>query len=188
MNTSFLKLVMVGVGIVSATASVMPAATWAANAPASSTATASDADITKAVKDVLAKEKSFSLEKIAVTTREQVVYLSGQIESDLQAAKAIELAASHSDVQAVDATGLAVKRSSHPLEDTYITAFIKGKINYNSLIGKLAKPNLKVETTDKTVFVDGTVTSEQDKDFVLQLIKTVKSVAHVKATIHVVPA
>src|SRR5689334_14499005 len=84
--------------------------------------TASDSVITVKIKGKLAAEKITSAKDISVETSNGIVTLKGIIDSEAEAAKAVEIAESTQGVQKVDSDNLTVANSTQPLKDIYLTA------------------------------------------------------------------
>ena len=127
-----------------------------------------DKAITTLVKGLLVKEKDIPSSKINVTTKDNIVKLSGRIDTSLQANRLVELASGVKGVIDVNTDELTVKSSKEFLSDAFITAKAKGKIKYLAMNGKISPGyELHIETTNRVVHVLGDVKNIKD-------IKTIK--------------
>ncbi len=78
----------------------------------------SDGWITTKVKSKLVADREVSGFDISVETREKVVYLSGEVESQSQVSHAVEIAKDTEGVKRVDATSLRIGTAIDQLQDT----------------------------------------------------------------------
>ncbi|XVN42161.1 MAG: BON domain-containing protein [Candidatus Rickettsia vulgarisii] len=148
--------------------------------------TLKDTAITAAVKLKLTKESDIPAKDIKVETKDEIVTLSGELPTELQATHAIELIASIDNVKDVIATDLKVKDSKAPLADALITAKAKGRIINLFINKKIAEGyDLHVETTDQKVHILGTVTLENDSETVKNAISSISGVKSVETNIKV---
>lgn len=145
-----------------------------------------DSAITAAVKAKLLMEKDMPVTAIEVTTKNNEVWLKGQVDTTLQADRAIELVASMDSVSDVDYSNLKVKASSSTAADSMISAKVKGKIAQLSNEQKIMGHDLKTETNNKEVHIFGTVTRSSDSDMIVSEVKKIKNVEAVKTNITVV--
>ena len=144
-----------------------------------------DTAITAAVKANLILEKDIPATSINVTTKDKVVTLKGDVDTNLQAGKAVEIAASTDDVQDVT-NELKVKDSSQAISDAMLTAKAKGKIRHLFVHKKIADGyDLHVETINKVVHIFGEVANAKDIDTVTAEVKNIKDVGSVKTNIKV---
>lgn len=118
---------------------------------------------------------------VDVKVTQGVVYLSGELPSDTDYEKVVTLSESVKGVQDVNVDQLTVKESEKPLQDTYITAKVKGALIQADVMGKdLPSWTLGVETKNGKVYLSGTVDSEQVKQNVLKIVNSVKDVTEVE--------
>ena len=118
--------------------------------------------------------------KVQVKVENNVVHLSGELPSDTDYEKVITVAESMKGVQNVNVDELTVKDSNAPLQDTYITAKVKGSLIQADIMGKeLPSWTVDVETKNGTVYLSGSVASQDDIDKVLQVVKQVDGVQNV---------
>jgi hyperosmotically inducible protein len=145
----------------------------------------SDDKINNEVKRTIASEHLIGVDYYEVTTKKGIVFIQGKIETDSQASKIIEIAQSIQGVKDVDASKLKVASSTDPLEDTYITAKVKGlyireKIFKNE---RIAPWSIKVETKNGIVYLTGTAKNRQEINNAIRIPKTVKGVKRVQSHI-----
>jgi hyperosmotically inducible periplasmic protein len=143
-----------------------------------------DASITKNVKQLLVKENDVPNTKIAVSTKNGVVHLTGEVDTRLQSNRIIELASSVNNVIDVDNKDLKVRSSSEFLSDSLITAKAKGRIKYLALNKHIKEGyNLHVETTNKVVHIFGDVKNQKDVNAIEKAINDIVDVDKVKMNI-----
>lgn len=144
---------------------------------------ADDLAITNEVKAMLIKEQDIPKD-IEVTTKGGIVSLKGRVDTHLQAHKAIELASSVYKVVDVIDTDLKVKESKSIINDSILTAKVKGKIRHLYIYHKLEPDyDLHVETTNQVVHIFGSVNRAIDVDTIVNAAKEVKGVKSVKSSI-----
>lgn len=118
-------------------------------------------------------------------TKDNIVSVTGTLDTSLQVERIIEIAASFDNVKDV-ISHLKVKNSNTPLTDTLITAKVKGKILNLFLNKKMADGyDLHVETTDKKVHVFGNVVLESDIETIKNAVTSVKEVGSIENNITV---
>jgi len=145
-----------------------------------------DKTIAEHVKQLLVQESDIQNTKIVVDVKDKIVTLSGVVDTDLQANRIVELAASVKSVIDVDAKNLQVKNSKKFLSDAFITAKTKGKIKYLAINSKISKNySLHVETTDKIVHIFGDVSNIRDIVIIKKSINDIADVSDVKMNIQV---
>ncbi|HSX21066.1 MAG TPA: BON domain-containing protein [Gammaproteobacteria bacterium] len=145
-----------------------------------------DAAITTAVKAKFAVESDIKSFDIHVTTTNHVVYLSGTVDTQLQANKAVEVAQSVKGVNDVDDSKLSVTSSKSYIDDAFTTAKVKGKImqleSDNVISGK---NDLQVETTNGVVHIYGKAASRKDVSAIEKAVEKLNGVKSVKTNIDV---
>lgn len=158
-----------------------------AMASSSMGAEVSDSVITARIKADLAKNALIHTREISVKTDDGVVWLKGTVESVTEATTAIEIASSTEGVKNVDVTQLYVFNSSQPMTDTFITAKIKGIFLKNNLTNGLSEVPLsvKVETQNGVVFLSGSVKTTQQREKLIELVKSVEGVKDVKTALKI---
>lgn len=143
---------------------------------------ADDTAITAQIKAQYAQDKLLDSFDIHVATKQNIVYLSGTVETDMQYEKAVTIAESTDSVDDVNANGLKVKDSKSPLSDTLITAKIKGLILKDKTLNTATRnSDVSVETKDGVVYLSGTVSSSDQKNYIQKLVKSVKNVKNVNS-------
>lgn len=147
---------------------------------------AEDAGLTTQVKASFVLEPDIESFDIQVNTTNHIVYLSGTVDTQLQANKAIELAQSVTGVEDVDDTKLKVMSSDSFLQDAFMTAKVKGKIMQLSNLETISKNNdLHVETTNGVVHIFGKVDNQKDINSIEQAIGKMSGIKGVKTNIDV---
>lgn len=147
---------------------------------------AEDAGLTTQVKASFVLEPDIESFDIQVNTTNHIVYLSGTVDTQLQANKAIELAQSVTGVEDVDDTKLKVMSSDSFLQDAFMTAKVKGKIMQLSNLETISKNNdLHVETTNGVVHIFGKVDNQKDINTIEQAIGKMSGIKGVKTNIDV---
>jgi len=146
---------------------------------------AADSDVTNDVKKALVNDTTTAQSKITVDTKDGVVYLSGDVQTEAEANAAIQAASSTTDVKDVDTSKLTVTNSDHPYQDAYITAKVKGMFMREKVFGD--KPidamDISVETKDGVVTLSGTVDNNAQIDTAINLAKKISGVKDVKSMV-----
>lgn len=146
--------------------------------------TPKDALITTEVKAKLLEEKDIPSAHIHVTTKEGVVFLSGNVDTHLQLHKAVEVASSVEHVVDVIDSDLKIKDSKSFLSDASITAKVKGKIRHLYLHKRISEGyDLHVETINGVVHIFGHVAKSSDIEVITAFVKEIKGVKSVKTNI-----
>ncbi|KTD15979.1 osmotically inducible protein Y [Legionella lansingensis] len=162
-----------------------PGSTDEMNTTTGQTTQSSDATLLSAVQSALG---SYA-DKINVTVNNGVVYLSGQLDSDTDYEKVVTLAQSIQGVGDINVDKLTVKDSQSPLNDTFLTAKIKGALIQADLMGKdLPSWSLGVETKDGQVYLSGQVASAEEKQAILNVVKSVKGIGKINDKMEVAGA
>ncbi len=150
---------------------------------ANATPTITDTVITAKVKTKVALDKSISVFNIGVNTKNNIVYLDGQVESDSQAEALIEIAQGTDGVKDINTDNLHVKTSQRPIVDTLMTAkvktlFIQKKLFTNASI---SPADIHVETINGVVYLTGVVKNQATIDNAIKLAKSIRGVTHVES-------
>lgn len=149
-------------------------------------ADAEDAAITTQVKAKFALESDIKSFDIHVETAKHIVYLSGKVDTQLQANKAVELAQSVKGVNDVDDSKLNVTSSESFLDDAFTTARTKGKIMQLDSDSAISNKNdLQVETTNGIVHIYGSVGNRKDISTIEAAVRKLNGVKDVKTNITV---
>ncbi len=146
-----------------------------------------DSVITAKIKsEMVANPLTHPLE-VNVVTKNGVVYLSGAVETNTEAATIVQIAESTKYVSDVNTDNLSVSNSNdstagQTLKDSYITAKIKGLYIRNHLVSD--RPNvpmsITVETKNGIVYLGGTA---DKKSQVREAVKVANSVDGVNQVI-----
>jgi osmotically-inducible protein OsmY len=152
----------------------------------------SDAGITTSVKSRLAADDTVKARQIDVDTKDNVVTLTGEVNTVMEETTALQIARSTSGVrEVVDRITVAVepppapqtgadRTSSEPLSDRLtdasVTTAVKSKL--------LADPDtsglrIDVDTRDKVVTLTGKVKSAMEKDEAVQIARNTEGVKSV---------
>lgn len=142
-----------------------------------------DSAITETVKvKIAASPIVSSAPDIKVETNKGIVALQGNVKTVAEADTAIEIASSVEGVSDVDTSGLQVKGNQHPLDDSIITAKIKGIYLREKLFGNgsIAVMSIHVTTSDGIVYLTGEASKDQANN-AQRLTKSIKGVKEVKS-------
>jgi hyperosmotically inducible protein len=148
-------------------------------------ASVDDASIQRDIESKISADNTISTSDIKVSTHRGVVSLSGIAATDKEASTIVEIADATPGVKEVDTSNLKVTKSEHPLDDTFITAKVKGEFAKNKLFGDNPTPviSISVETKNGVVFLTGTADNKQQIDNAIHLAKSVKGVKKVTSTV-----
>jgi hyperosmotically inducible protein len=153
------------------------------------TLTPADADITQAIYSKIKKENALSDSKVDITSHDGVVTLTGEVDTNNQAEKIIQIAGSVKNVKDVETQDLKIKNGKYNLQDLAITAKVKGMFEREKLFGNkdISSTNLSVKTTNGTVYLTGTVKTKKQATNAVKYAKTVVGVKKVESTLEVKP-
>ena len=158
------------------------------NVTAAQTVTpAIDSSIVSEINTKLANDSALSGFHLDVTSHKGVVMLSGKVDTQNEAMKAIELAQSVPEVVDVKSKGLMAKDSHQPFTDSAITAKVKGTYIREKLFGDkdIELTGIKVETTNGIVYLTGKVDTEQQAKNAVHFAQSVSGVKEVKSSLEV---
>jgi hyperosmotically inducible protein len=146
-----------------------------------------DTAITATINTLYSGSALVKMSKIGVTTNNQNVILTGNVDTDAQYEQAVELAQSVAGVNDVNADNLTVKSSKAPLTDTYITAKVKGIIMKEKFFGgkDVEYWPVSIETKDGVVYLTGIVDTDAQRTNIDNLAKSINGVKSVNNTITV---
>jgi len=165
---------------------VTNATTTVENTAKTSSRYATDTVITAQVKAKLLAEDDMPSTKISVSTKDGIVSLSGKVDTQLQASKAVSIAQSVHGVNNVNADQLNITDSTSFLQDAFITAKVEGKIAQLSVDRKInSKHDLHVETTNGVVHINGIIGKFDDARVVSDAVKNLDGVQDVKLDVQV---
>lgn len=148
---------------------------------------ATDSDITSGIKAKFIADKTTSDLDVSVSSHDGVVKLAGNVNTDAEADKLIQLAGATQGVNDVETSQLHVKTSKHKIADTTITAKIKGLYVREKLFGDrdISITGINVETTNGIVYLIGTVDSQAEADNAVKLAKSIHGVESVNSKLSV---
>jgi hyperosmotically inducible protein len=180
---------------------------WLAAVAVATTMTAacsqSDAGVTTAVKSKLAADDTVKANRIDVDTKDRVVTLRGEVETEVAKARAVQLAKSTDGVRDV-VDGLTVAPGARPttgvdeaqskaregaektgnlMGDAGITAAIKTKMLADATVSGL---KIDVDTKDGVVVLIGDVKSAAEKKRAMELARETDGVKSVKDQLKIV--
>lgn len=144
-----------------------------------------DSVITAKIKSQFVANDTTKASSINVETKNGVVILSGTVDSESEAAAAIQIAASTVGVKEVDSNNLYIKaevqQGKQTIRDSYITAKVKGRLIREKLMNNVEFPAvmISVETKDGIVYLSGTVEHEGQLKNAIELTKSVIGVKKV---------
>lgn len=146
-----------------------------------------DSAMTVKIKAKIAAEKSLSVFKVGVETTNGIVTLTGNVNSDADASKVIEIAESIDGVKDVDASQLTITQSTQPLTDVAITAKVKGLYIKEKLIGEkdIAALGINVETNNGVVYLTGSADNQQQIRNAIKIAQSVSGVKKVDSRIEI---
>lgn len=146
---------------------------------------ADDSVITAKVKSGLVANSLTHAVQISVETNNGVVYLSGTVDTNTEAATAVQVAEATKNVKDVNTDNLNVSQSNtstaQDLKDSYITAKVKGLYIRNNLISAKANVPLSitVETKNGVVYLGGNADRSSQVKRAITLAKSVNGVGQV---------
>jgi hyperosmotically inducible protein len=145
-----------------------------------------DANINRTLTQLIKGSPVLSKLPVTVITKQGVIYIKGNVNSDTEASELVERAESIVGVSDVDTSKLNVKDSQQPLTDTYITAKVKGLFIREKLFGDkdISAINISVETKNGIVYLSGHVDNNDQIKNAIAIIK--KSVPDVKGVEYMV--
>jgi hyperosmotically inducible protein len=164
----------------------------------------SDSGITTSVKSKLIADDMVKARNLNVDTRDRVVTISGEVQSPMEEARAIDLARNTKGVADV-VDKMAVVSSGEPgaaptsgrspesttsaiggaISDVAITSEVKSKLLADPGVSGL---RIDVDTSDRVVTLSGTVQGAAEKMRAIELARSVSSVARVEDKLVVQPA
>jgi len=145
---------------------------------------AHDLKLIASVKSMLAIEKDIPALDITVSSKDDIVKLSGVVDTRLQLHKIVEIAQSAEGVKRVDDSDLTIRDSSDYLKDAVITAKVKGKIRQLANQKRIGDNyDLHVETTNGVVHIFGKVVKSKDKNVIKDNVAKMDDVRQVNFNI-----
>ena len=150
--------------------------------------TVRDSGLTAEVKSKLIADETVKAAQIEVTTKAQVVTLTGNVNSQAEKDRAILLARNTKGVRDV-ADMISVKTSAHTgdapepprtlgekIDDAAITMAVKGRLLDDPQMKAL---KIDVDTREGVVFLTGSVSSKAERDHAVELAKNTEHVRKV---------
>ena len=144
----------------------------------------SDAGITTKVKAKLAADSAVKASQVHVETKNQVVTLSGTVDSEAAKAQAVALArGTEGVVDVVDNLTLAAPQAAEgrtigqTIDDATITAAVKSKLLADTTVGGL---KIEVDTKNGVVSLSGPVKSQSEKDTAVRIARETNGVKDVQ--------
>ncbi|MDF3054750.1 MAG: osmY 3 [Gammaproteobacteria bacterium] len=146
-----------------------------------------DAALQKEVASRVDADQTVSGSDVNIEARNGVIFLTGTTSTDQEASTLVEISSATPGVKEVDTSKLKTTKSEHPLDDTFITAKVKGEFLKNKLFGDDPAPvmSVSVETKNGVVFLTGTAKNKQQASNAVRLAKSVKGVKKVTSTVTV---
>ena len=140
-----------------------------------------DSTITTSIKLKYTKSDMLSPFDVHVKTKNGAVNLSGTVDTKDQYEEAVILASRADGVNDVNTDDLKVKASNSPMADTVVTAKVKGVLLKEKLFNDDVKSwPIRVETKDGVVHLSGNVKSDDERDNIIRIAKSIKGVVEVK--------
>jgi hyperosmotically inducible protein len=146
---------------------------------------AADNTIITELKDKISKDPSLAPLNVTVDAKDGVVTLVGEVSADSEASTLILISQNTPGVSDVDTSLLKVKDSKQPIEDTAITAKVKGIFIREKLFNPdvTAAMTISVETNNGVVYLTGTADTQVQAENAVKLAKAVKGVKNVESHI-----
>lgn len=164
------------------------AATQTTSTSASTTNTAvTDAQIVAQIHAKMAADKVVAHSNVMATSQNGVVKLVGDVPTDTEASRVVEIANSTPGVKSTDESQLTVKKSQHPMSDMMITAKVKGSFVREKLFGDhdVSPMSIKVETKNGVVYLTGTTDTQEKVNNAIKIAEAVSGVKRVESKVEV---
>lgn len=146
-----------------------------------------DTNITSTVKSELNKDPILKKYNLDVETKNHIVQLKGQVDTEKQAEKSVAIASSIEGVRDVNTRDLKIKDSKTPIADSYITSKIYGKLIRDKIFSdyNVALTRISIETKNGVVYLSGTVDSDSLNKRIVELAKETDGVKKVVDDLHI---
>jgi|SRR5579862_8299909 len=133
----------------------------------------------------IALDPTLSRLDINATVDHAVVVYSGEVNTDLEIKKLVQISQSVSGIKGVDITHLRVRDSAQPISDMQITAEIKAVYLREKLFGNESIPviSISVTTNNGIVSLTGTADNQAELNNAIKLAKSVKGVKSVESQV-----
>jgi len=147
-----------------------------------------DNDLVSSVKEIIATDPSTASSPITVSSKNGIIFLSGDVKTDNEASSAIQAVQSVRGVRDVDASGLKVQKSVAPFNDIVLTAKVKGAFLREKLFGDrpVSVWLVKVESKNGVVHLFGSVTDVKLANNAITIARSVEGVKEVRSKIKLV--
>lgn len=124
---------------------------------------------------------------ISVRTFQGVASLYGNVNSETEANRSVEIAAAIPGVKDVDATHLKVNESSYPMKDDYLAAKIKGMFMQKRIIlnHSASSSDISVEADNGVILLSGKAANLQQVKHAIEIAKSVSGVKQVRSRIEI---
>lgn len=146
-----------------------------------------DSNITDEIRAKLSKNEKLAPFNIDIITQNGVVNLKGVIDSDPNAGTLVELVQETDGVNEVNTSQLKIKNSQHPIDDTLITAKVKGTLLRDKLFTRedIDALGIKVTTKNGTVYLSGKTHDQKQIDNAIAIARAIKGVKNVESSLRV---
>ena len=154
-----------------------------------------DVVLTTKIKSTMAVDSTVKASQIEVTTKDKVVTLTGNLNSQAEKDRALEIARTTSGVKDV-VDMLSVRTSAESgdapspgrtlgehIDDATITAAVKSRLLDDPQVKGL---KIDVDTREGVVFLTGTVRSQEEGDRAVEIARTTEHVREVKPNLAVI--
>jgi osmotically-inducible protein OsmY len=140
-----------------------------------------ESGITMSVMAKYALDSEIGPFKLQVYTNGSTVSLAGELQSESQYSKAILLAASVKDVTNVDTSKLTVKQTVVSLSDLRLAAMVRGNLLRNAVFNDESTSAwpITIEVTEDEINVTGTVSTESEKEHILDVIRSTQGASNI---------
>lgn len=146
----------------------------------------SDSSIVSSIQQQLSNDPETSSQHVNLASQRGVVTIAGIVDTNQQASAIVAITQSTPGVMDINTQNLKVKQSQDPLEDTFITAKIKGLFLRDKLFGDnkdITAMGVKVETKNGIVHLSGEAQFQAEIQNAIQVARSVKGVRHVQSHI-----
>ncbi len=146
-----------------------------------------DTNITSTVQAEINKDPILKNYNLGVETKNHIVKLAGQVDTEKQAEKSVAIASSIEGVRDVNTSDLKIKDSKTPIVDSYITSKIYGKLIRDKIFSdyNVALTRISIETKNGVVYLNGTVDSDALNKRIIKLAKETNGVKKIVNDLHV---
>ncbi len=145
----------------------------------------SDTRIVSNIQNEIESDSTLKGAQIQIVSTDGDVELMGNVTSDAQAERVTEIAQATPGVKDINTSKIMVNGSQHPVDDSMITAKIKGKYLQKKLFADkdVAAFTITVETTDGIVTLSGKADNQEQINNAIKIAKSVHGVKQVKSDV-----